>query len=186
MKTMSRFASLLALITFATVGVTLAAEDAAKGTVVRVDAKVEVGASSMSGAKFVAPESGTYRLKILSGAFCYLPQQPGQSSPYDGWLTQVQFYTKAVSWGSPDEWGKHPVGAAGSLGDGSHQSSRAAAAAAGLGASATVQLEKGQTLTLLVSDGSEWYGDNEGSVKVGITAEIVLPAADETTPAEDS
>lgn len=166
----------LPLFAFALTGVAFAGEDASRDSVIRVDAKVEVTASSMSGVKFVAPEAGTYKLTVLSGAFCYLPQQPGQSSPYDGWLTQVQFYKKTVKWGAPDEWGTHPIDADGSVGNGDHQKNKAQAEVAGRGASATVELEKGQCLILLVSDGSDWYGDNEGSVKVGITAEIVLPA----------
>ena len=178
MKTMSRFASLVSFFSFALAGVALAGDDSTTGSVVRVDTQIEVTASSQVGAKFVAPETGTYTLTLLSGAFCYLPQQPGQSSPYDGWLTQVQFYKKAVKWGAPDEWGKHPVGPDGSVGNSDHQANKAQAAAAGKGACATAELEKGQTITFLVSDGSDWYGDNEGSVQVGITADIPQPSED--------
>lgn len=183
MKTMSRFAFLFAVLAFALAGVVLAGDSAFSGSVVRVDVTLDVTASSTAGVTFVAPESGTYTLTLLSGAFCYLPQQPGQSSPYDGWLTQVQFYKKAVKWGAPDEWGKHPIDADGSVGNGDHLPTRAQAEAAGKGACATVELEKGQSLTFLVSDGSDWYGDNEGSVKVGITADIPQSAVD---PSEDS
>ncbi len=168
MKTMFHFASLLALLAFVSAG-----DAASTGSVVRVDVKLDVIASSTAGVKFVAPESGTYTLTIVSGAFCYLPQQAGQSSPYDGWLTQIQFYkNKPVKWGAPDEWGKHPIGADGSVGNGDHQANKAQAAAAGKGASTTVELQKGQSITFLVSDGSDWYSDNEGSVKIGISAEI--------------
>jgi hypothetical protein len=68
------------------------------------------------------------------------------------------------------------------VGNGDHQPSKGAAASAGKGSKTTVELEKGQVLTLLVSDGTDWYADNEGSVQVGITAEIVLPP--EETPVE--
>lgn len=157
---------------------------AAKESDVRVETQVVVDAKSMTPARFVAPENGVYRLTIRAGAFRYLPEGQKPPSPYDGWLTKVEvFKNKPVAWGAPDEWGKHPVGADGSVGVDDRLPTRTQAEAAGREAAFTVELEKGQELLFLVSDGSDWYGDNVGSVTVGICADIA-PPTEETT--EDS
>ncbi|NUN93402.1 MAG: hypothetical protein HUU04_06445 [Verrucomicrobiae bacterium] len=154
---------------------------AAKAPDVRIETQVAVDAKSMTPARFVAPESGVYRLTIRSGAFRYLPEGQKPPSPYDGWLTKVEvFKNKPVAWGAPDEWGKHPVGADGSVGVDDRLPTRAQAEAAAREAAFTVELEKGQELLFLVSDGSDWYGDNVGSVTIGISAEI--PQSVEETP----
>jgi len=153
-----------------------------------VDAQVDVPANRATGTTFTAPEAGTYRFTIVSGAFCYLPLKAGEASQYGGWLTQIEIHTKAVTWGSPDEWGKHPLHAAAIVGDKKHQATSAAAEAAGKGATTTVTLQKGSQVTLLVSDGSDYYGDNKGVIKVRITPVngAAAPAAPATPPASST
>lgn len=148
-----------------------------------VGTDVDVHANSMTGTTFTAPETGSYHFTIVSGAYCYVaPAEEG--SPFGGWLTQVQIYKKAVSWGAMDQWGTHPLNPDATVGGGRHRVSSAAAAAAGAGMSVGVVLQKGSKVTLLVSDGSNYYDDNRGVVKVRITqdaagaapAAVVVPA----------
>ncbi len=156
---------------------TAAASPKTTPATVHFDTQLDVNSATMNGVTFTAPQAGAYHFTIVSGAFCYLPLKAGETSPYSGWLTEVQIYTKPVTWGTPDEWGKHPINADATVGDAKHHPTSALAEAAGKGTTVTVNLPKGARVTLLVSDGSNYYADNKGVVKVHITAEFAPTAS---------
>jgi len=160
------------------------------GPIPAVDTLLDVHSTSMTGTTFTAPETGTYHFTIVSGAFCYLPLGPGETSPYGGWLTQIQIYTKTVPWGAPDQWGQHPLKPDAAVGGGQHHPTSTEAATAGKGKTTALTIKKGTRLTLLVSDGSNYYGDNQGTVRVRITADfaapVVAPPNVPTTPTTPS
>ena len=58
------------------------------------------------------------------------------------------------------------------MGDNKHQPTIAEAEAAGKGSTITLTLQKGARVTLLVSDGSKYYGDNQGYVTVRIATDL--------------
>lgn len=142
----------------------------APAPVVQVDVELAVDSTSPGGTRFVAPESGTYTITITGGAFCYLPQAGQNWGQYGGWSTLLHLCTnQPVKWGARDQWGQHPINTDGTVGVGARQATVAQGEAAGKGARVKVDLEKGGYITLLVSDGSDYYSDNSGTVKVRVT-----------------
>ena len=140
--------------------------------VVPAETLVDVHAKSMKGASFIAPETGAYSFTIVSGALSYVSPKEVAISPYGGWFTCVQIYTKPVVWGPANKWGQHPLNPTASVGDNKHQPTIAEAEAAGKGSTITLTLQKGARVTLLVSDGSKYYGDNQGYVTVRIATDL--------------
>ena len=137
---------------------------------VSVDIELEVNSTNPEGVKFVAPQSGSYKITIVGGAFCYLPQDVKEWAMYGGWLTELNLYiNRPVEWGAPDEWGQHPVNSDGTVGSEERYATFAEAEATGQGLSVTVDLDKDGYVIVLVSDGSDFYIDNIGTVKIRIT-----------------
>lgn len=139
-------------------------------TVDPVDVRLEVDSTNKTGAKFVAPADGTYKIAIAGGAFCYLPQDSDSWALFGGWATGLLVYeNQPVKWGAVDKWGKHPVDATTTVGLGDHSPTVAAAEAAAKGSSVTIDLKKGDYIMLVVSDGYDYYSDNSGIVTVRVT-----------------
>lgn len=167
------FVGILATLTLGTL--VQSAPAASNPTPVKVDTNVEVNSASATGLSYTAPVSGVYHFTIVSGSYCYLSQTTGATSPFGGWLTEVQIFTKPVAWGAADQWGKHPIQATAAVGDAKHQPTSAEAEAAGKGATVAVKLSQGDHVTLIISDGHDFYYDNKGSIKIHITAEASSP-----------
>lgn len=132
--------------------------------------EIEVDSSNPEGVKFIAPASGSYEITIIGGSYCYLPQDDPDWPVYGGWRTMLHIYiNKPVEWGEPGEWGSSPVNFDSTIGPDKSASTVTEAESAGKGSSMTVQLDKGDYVILLVYDGSDYYFDNSGTVRVRIT-----------------
>lgn len=132
--------------------------------------EVEVDSSNPEGVKFVAPESDLYEITIIGGAYCYLPQDDPNWTVYGGWRTMIHLYiNKPVKWGEPGEWGSSPINFDNTIGSEKSTPTVSEAETTGKGSSVTVQLDKGEYIILLVYDGSDYYFDNSGTVKIRIT-----------------
>jgi len=55
-------------------------------------AEVEVDSTNPDGVKFVAPESGSYKITIIGGAYCHLPEDEPNWAVYGGWKTLLHIY----------------------------------------------------------------------------------------------
>ena len=132
--------------------------------------EIEVDSTNPEGVKFVAPESGSYEITIVGGAYCYLPQEDPNWSVYGGWRTMLHLYiNKPVEWGESSEWGLSPVNFDNIIGPDKSIPTVAEAEVTGKGSSVTVHLDKGEYIIILVYDGSDYYFDNSGTVSVHIT-----------------
>ena len=132
--------------------------------------EVEVDSTNPEGVKFVAPESGTYKITIIGGSYCYLPQDDPNWTVYGGWRTRLHLYiNKPVEWGESGEWGSSPINFDNTIGPDESTPTVSEAETAGEGSSVTVQLDKDEYIIILVYDGSDYYFDNSGIVNVCIT-----------------
>jgi len=131
---------------------------------------VEVDSTNPDGVKFIAPESGSYKITIVGGAYCHLPEDEPNWALYGGWKTLLHMYiNKPVERGDPGEWGLRPINFDNIIGPAEAMPSISEAETAGKDSSITVKLDKGEYIILLVYDGSDYYFDNSGTVKVRIT-----------------
>jgi len=137
------------------------------------EVQFEVDSSDYHGVRFVAPESGIYEVSVAGGAYCYVPPGSPAWPTFGGWRTGLVLYVnRPVEWGQPDRWGVHPISPDHGIGSSQPCSSQAEAEAAGQGLSVKVNLEKGDYLIALVSDGSEYYFDNCGVVRICVTGPL--------------
>jgi len=137
---------------------------------VSVDIELEIDSTNPEGVKFVAPENGSYKITIVGGAYCYLSEEEEAWSIYGGWLTMLSLYiNRPVEWGAPDEWGQHPINSDNIIGSEERYPTFAEAEATGQGMIVTVDLDKNGYVIVIVSDGSDYYFDNSGIVKICIT-----------------
>jgi hypothetical protein len=131
-----------------------------------VDLELNVDSSDADGAKFVASESGFYKISVVGGAYCYMAEDEPE---FQGWRTRIELYlNKPVEWGDPGEWGAHPINQDAAIGTVEYYTTYAEAQAAGQGSSATSYLERNDYVIAIVFDGSDYYSDNSGMVKTSI------------------
>lgn len=134
-----------------------------------VKQQIEVNSTDVQGVKFVAPENGTYEVSIIDGAYCYLPEDDENWPLYGGYTNGVVLYiNRPVEWGAEDEWGKHPADPDQILGPEERYASVEEAILAGQGSSVSFHLNKGDYFIAIVSDGTDYYFDNYGTVKIEI------------------
>ncbi len=134
--------------------------------------QVELGVDSVNpeGVKFIAPESGLYKMTILGGAYCFLSEDEEDWAIYGGWRTMLYLYiNREVKWGAPDEWGLHPINPDNAIGPDQNYPTTAEAETAGQDTVVMIDLDKGGYVIALVSDGSDYYSDNSGIVEIRIS-----------------
>ena len=137
--------------------------------VVTVDVQLEIDSTNPEGVKFVAPGSGSYKITIVGGAYCYLSEEEEAWPIYGGWLTMLSLYiNRPVEWGAPDEWGQHAINSDNIIGLEERYPTFAEAEATGQGLSVTVDLDKNGYVIVIVSDGSDYYFDNSGTITIRI------------------
>lgn len=138
-----------------------------------VGEEIELSIDSLNagGVKFIAPETGSYTLTIVGGAFCNLPETDVNWPKYGGWHTTVILYiNKPVEWGDPDvQFGPQPINFDYELGSDERYPTFAEAETAGRGLSLTVHLDKNDYIIALKSDRLDYYYDNSGIVRIRIT-----------------
>ena len=136
---------------------------------VTVDIELEIESTNPEGTKFVAPESGSYKLTIIEGAYTYWETRDPEVG-FLGWRTLIGLYkNRPAEWGAPDEWGLHPINPDNIVGLVDYHPTFGEAEAAGRGSSITVHLAKNDYIIIGVADGSDWYHDNSGSIRLRIT-----------------
>lgn len=67
---------------------------------VSVDIELKVDSTNPEGTRFIAPESGSYEITIVGGAYRYLPEEDPNWAVYGGWRTVIGLYiNRPVEWG---------------------------------------------------------------------------------------
>lgn len=131
--------------------------------------KISVDSADASGAKFVVPKSGLYKITFVSGAYRHLPEDNENWPKYGGWRTRVHFYVnRPIEWGAPDEWGSHPINSDYAIGSDKHYSTPQKSETAEKGSSIKLHLDKDNYVTAIISDGSDYYFDNYGTLQLSI------------------
>jgi len=137
-----------------------------------IEVELEVDSTNPEGVKFIAPESGSYTLTIVGGAYHYWGiVDPAQG--FKGWRTLIDLYiNRPIDWGIPDEWGLHPVNSDRTIGLGDYYSTFQEAQAAGWGSSLVIHLDKNDyiiTIVSMIESDPDYYFDNTGAVKIRIS-----------------
>ena len=137
--------------------------------VATVDIALEVDSTNSEGVRFVAPETGSYTLTFIEGAYNYW-ETDDPAVGFLGWRTRIDLYiNRPVDWGGRDEWGPHPTNSDDGVGPIEYSPTWEDAEAAGQGSSVSVLLNKNDYVIMIVSDASDYYYDNSGTVKIRIT-----------------
>jgi len=119
-----------------------------------IEKQITVNSASSDGIKFVATETGTYEINYIGGTYRYLPEDDPNWSKYGGWRTGVDLYiNKEIKWGAVDEWGLHSINSDKFVEKGKK---------------AMFDLNKGEYIIAVVSDGTKTYFDNYGAVNLQI------------------
>lgn len=135
---------------------------------------IDISSKNRSGEKFVAPQTGRYRITLIGGAYTAWSEEhernwkeSGIGNKFEGWKTKVSIYiNKAGEFGIETEFGRSASNENTTIGSWIFKPTYSEAEAAGRGSNIVLSLNQNDYIILIVPD--SYYLDNRGTIKIRI------------------